>query len=170
MISRQDLIDNLTRECSICSHLYTKIPDTAFDFRPTAGQRSTLELMRYLSICGIAPLHIMLNGSDWSQWKSFGEKSAALVAADFPAAMAQQADDMRKMFDRISDDQFLSLEVKHPRGEVMKLGTGIVRMPLSWLVAYRMQLFLYAKQSGAQDIGTSNNWSGIDRPAPAQKT
>ncbi|TND10094.1 MAG: hypothetical protein FD123_342 [Bacteroidetes bacterium] len=167
MISRHDMLDAIIKECEICKHLYTKIPADTFDFRPTPGQRSTLELLRYLSICGSAPLHVVLNGSDWSLWKSFSERSATMTAEEFPAAMDRQIEEIKNLFAAIADTDLRSLDVKHPRGEVMKLGTGIVRMPLGWLTAYRMQLFLYAKQSGASDIGTSNNWAGVDR-APAQ--
>ena len=36
--------------------------------------------------------------------------------------------------------------------------------PLKWSVAYKMQLFLYMKQSGTPNIGTMNLWAGMDQP------
>jgi hypothetical protein len=35
---------------------------------------------------------------------------------------------------------------------------------LKMAAAYKMQLFLYMKQSGTSDIGTSNLWAGMDTP------
>jgi hypothetical protein len=42
------------------------------------------------------------------------------------------------------------------------LGRALVETTLKWLTAYRMQLFLYAKASGNEKIGTANNWAGVD--------
>lgn len=164
MITRQQALDSILQECEIIKHLYTKIPADAFDFRPTEGQRSTLELLRYLAICGSAPLHVMLNDSDWKTWKPYTESVQQMTAEEFPAAMEKQKEEITRMINSIPEEDFATKEVKRPTGEVMTLGLGIIRMPLSWLTAYRMQLFLYAKQSGAPDLATSNNWSGMDRP------
>ncbi|HEU4719128.1 MAG TPA: hypothetical protein VFU15_14895 [Bacteroidia bacterium] len=164
MISRQQLIDSLVKECNVSKHLFSRIPTDAYDFRPTEKQRSTLELLRYLAYCGSAPIHVMLNGSDWkTQWKPYTESVARMRPEEFPAAMDRQAEEMTRMINSIPDEDFTTKEVKHPTGEVMTLGLGLVRMPLSWLTAYRQQLFLYAKQSGAHELGTSNNWHGRDR-------
>jgi len=163
MIDRQDFLDSLLKECEICKHLYTKIAPDTFDFRPTPGQRSTLELLRYLAVCGSASMHVMTNGSDWSLWKPYTAHIAEMPHEDFPAAMDRQAEVMKKIFLAIPDEDLRAKEVKHPTGTTMPMGVGLMRMTFSWLTAYRMQLFLYAKQSGAEEIGTSNNWAGMDR-------
>ncbi len=163
MISRQDFLDALMKEVHICKHLYTKIPKDAFDFRPSEGQRSTLELLRYLAVCGSASMYVMLNGSDWKLWKPYTEKSINMNAEDFIEAMENQAAAMKEMLDAIPEDYFFTQDVKHPNGAEMKLGLGLMTMPYAWLVAYRMQLFLYLKQIGVTDIGTSNVWGGADR-------
>jgi hypothetical protein len=165
MISRQEVLDLLIHECEVCKHLYSKVPKDAFDFRPTEKQRSTTELLRYLSICGSAPLHVMHNDSDWKQWKPFTEHSTQMSHEEFPAAMDKQIEDIKRLLAAFSDDD-LTKEAKSPRGETMTVGMGIISMSLTWLTAYRMQLFLYAKQSGASEIGTSNNWAGKERPQP----
>jgi hypothetical protein len=163
MITRQQLIDSLVKECEIAKHLFSKIPADAYDYRPSEKQRSTLELLRYLAVCGSASTHVMLNGSDWKLWKPFTDSMLEMKAEDFPAAMDRQAQALSEMIGSIPEEHFSAVEVKHPTGETMTLGLGLVRMPLSWLTAYRMQLFLYAKQSGAVELSTSNNWQGRDR-------
>ncbi len=60
----------------------------------------------------------------------------------------------------------LETETVYPWGEKVKLGRALLEAPLKYLTAYRMQLFLYAKQSGAE-VGTANNWRGVDpKPKP----
>ena len=50
-----------------------------------------------------------------------------------------------------------------PEHQSKGLGTALVDGPLKWLLAYKMQLFLYVKASGATGIGTSNVWGGRDQ-------
>jgi hypothetical protein len=35
---------------------------------------------------------------------------------------------------------------------------------LKWITAYKMQLFLYIKANGVDNISTSNVWGGFDMP------
>ena len=44
--------------------------------------------------------------------------------------------------------------------DVEPLGRALLEMPLKWMTAYRMQLFLYAKAAGAVDLTTADNWRG----------
>ncbi len=161
MITRDELLASIIHECNICQHLYSKIPADGFDFRPTPGQRSTTELLRYLSIVGIASIRSMVTGS-WDAWGEFTARAREMSHEEFPAAMERQIEEIREAFASLSDEDFTNMEVSHPAGEKMSLAYGMMRMPIYWLVAYRMQLFLYAKQAGTHDIGTSNNWSGFD--------
>ena len=168
MLSKTDFIISIQKEIEISKHLYSKIPSDGFDFKPTENQRTTLELLRYLSMCGCASTDVLVHDSDWKLWKPYGEKSATLKGEDFPAAMDEQGAIIIKMIEGIPEGDFHSRIVKHPSGEEMPLGIGLIRMPYSWLVAYRMQLFLYLKQMGI-DIGTSNNWRGKDKAPPVAK-
>lgn len=169
MISREQFLVSLQKECSIIQHLYEKIPAGAFDYRPSEKQRSMTELLRYLAICGSASMHVMLHESDWKLWKPYTESSATMDPADFPSALTFEMNEMSRMMSLIPEGDFLTKEVKHPTGELMPLGVGLMRMSYSWLVAYRMQLFLYLKQVGVEDIGTSNAWAGRDRTPPIGK-
>jgi hypothetical protein len=169
MISREQFLQSIEKETSIIKHLYEKIPADAFDFRPSEKQRSMIELLRYLSVCACASMHVITNGSDWKTWKPYTDRSAAMEPKDFFAAMDLQLEEITKMLAAIPEEDFLTKEVKHPTGEEMTLGLGLMRMPYTWLVAYRMQLFLYLKQVGVADLHTSNAWAGRDRTPPVAK-
>ena len=52
VLTKSELIVSLRDEVRILLHLASKIDRTWLDYRPTSKQRSTLELLRYLSVMG----------------------------------------------------------------------------------------------------------------------
>ncbi|HET6990848.1 MAG TPA: hypothetical protein VFJ43_05965, partial [Bacteroidia bacterium] len=97
MISREDFLQSLLKETRVIRHLFEKIPTDAFDYRPSEKQRSMLELLRYLTVCGCASMHVITTGSDWKTWKPYTDRSAEMQAKDFLAAMDLQDEEMKKM-------------------------------------------------------------------------
>ena len=65
----------------------------------------------------------------------------------------------------LSPTDFLEREAELPWGQKVRLGRALVETALKTLVAYRMQLFLYAKGMGNHALGPSNCWVGVDRPS-----
>lgn len=163
MITKDQLAASLTRECDICRHLFTKLGPAAHDYRPSPGQRSTTDLLRYLSYCGIAGVRSMAE-KNWKIFAERAERAKEMPAAEFPAAMDRQKREIEAFFESVSDQTLGTQEAQVPGGGTLPLGAAIMSGPLKWLTAYKMQLFLYAKATGA-DIGTVNAWAGIDRPA-----
>lgn len=162
MITKDQLAVAMIHECDVCMHLYGKLTPAAFDYRPAPGQRNTLELLRYLAICGIAGMRCMQAGN----WKLFGEFSARVQAMPpdgFPAAMEQQKTEIREFFATVSDEVLRTQPAVLPTGVTQPLGAAIVMGPCKWLTAYKMQLFLYAKAAGIPELGTANAWAGADR-------
>ena len=51
-LTKDELITSLQNEVRILQHLCTKIEPSMLDYRPTPKQRSTLELLRYLTSMG----------------------------------------------------------------------------------------------------------------------
>jgi hypothetical protein len=47
-------------------------------------------------------------------------------------------------------------------GEKATLGAFLVKWVLPGCAAYRMQVFLYLKASGREELNTMNLWSGVD--------
>jgi len=167
MISRNSLEESILRECDICLHLFTKLPPESYDHRPTSGQRSTAELLRYLSFVAIAYMKCMSSG-DWSAWREYGAQAKEMPPGEFPAAMKRQMGELREIFAGLTEEDLETRMVRVPWGEEMPMGPAILETVLKWMVGYKMQLFLYAKASGASEISTANCWRGIDSP-PAEK-
>jgi len=161
MIRKEHLAAAMTRECDIAKHLVTKCGAEAFDYRPSEGQRSTLELMRYLAACGIGGIESLATGD----WKAFGRYTArveTMTPAEFPVAMDRQKAEIEAFFAGITEEELETRTARLPAGDPMPLDAAIMGGPLKWLAAYKMQLFLYAKATGVAGIGTANAWAGID--------
>jgi len=160
--TKQQLIDSIVHECTVCKHLYGKLPAGSLEYRPTPGQRSTAELLQYLSITAIGPIRAFTEGGE--AWRSYDEAAAAMRPEDFPAAMDRQIEEVRAAIEGISDEMLTTHEVTLPGGRKLPLGAVLIESALKWITAYRMQLFLYAKSAGAEAIGTRNCWGGVDAP------
>jgi hypothetical protein len=169
LIDKNTIRDLILEQCDICLHLAEKVPAGGLDYRPTPGQRSTLELLRYLSFCGLGATRTMAEGN-WDGYKALAEASEAMTAEAFPTAMAAQKEALTAYFEGLTQADLDKRIATTPLGVEMPLGKALLQLPFSWMVAYRMQLFLYVKQAGTTDIGTANCWAGIDwePPAPAE--
>ena len=163
VITKSELIAALQDEVRILLHLASKVDQTKLDYRPTEKQRSTIELLRYLSFCGTAFLRSALDGN-WDAYSALEAESKTLAAGDFPAAMERQKAAIRAVFAEFTDADLATRRVKSPTGEDLPLGRALLDLPLRFLVGYRMQLFLYAKAAGAESLGTSDCWWGIEWP------
>lgn len=165
-MTRDQLLAAMQRECDIIVHLFSKIPDGTLDFRFTDGQRTTLELLQYLSFVGVATTRAITEGS-FDHIPPLSEKSKALRAEDFPAAMEAQKATLADLFAGITDEQWTNSRYTMPWGQEMSWGEALTGFPYACFVAYRMQLFLHAKAAGNADINTMNCWAGMDAPTPA---
>lgn len=166
MITKDQLLSAMQRECDICTHLHGKIPDGSSDFRFTPPQRSTLELLQYLSFVGTGFTTAVLESS-WDPYAELAKASKSLASEDFPAAMEKQKQDLADLFAKVTDEDLATKEFTQPWGNTQKLGHALQELAYASLVAYRMQLFLHAKSSGNADISTPNCWAGVDMP-PAE--
>ena len=164
MLSKAQFLELLDNETMLLKHLHTKITPAMLDYRPSPGQRSTLELLRYLSTTALVGTRFFLEGN-WDFFASLRPQLESMQSADFPAALDRQVQTIRELLGSMDDRQLAEREVTYINGSKMPLGQAIVMGPLRWLPAYRMQLFLYLKASGAPELSTSNLWGGRD-PEP----
>lgn len=164
MITKQQLASSIATECDIAVHLFGKLGPDSYDYRPSPGQRNTTELLQYLSMCGIGGIRWLEQGRP-KVWKEHVAKAADLPPAKFVEAMQQQKAEIAEFFTRTDASVLATREATMPTGDKMPLGAAIMNGPLKWLTAYKLQLFLYAKATGATEIGTANAWAGIDWPA-----
>lgn len=163
MITPRQFLDAVDHETRVVKHLATKVAAGTYDWRPTPGQRSTIELMRYLTSAASVPCRAMIEGN-WDASEALEKEAEAVTPATFAAAMDRQRDVVAAALAPLSERDYAERDAALPWGTPVKLGEALVRTVLYTYVAYRMQLFLYAKQSGASDIGPAECWVGVSPP------
>ncbi len=164
VLTKAELIGSLHNEVRILLHLITKIDRAKLDYRPTPKQRSTLELLKYLSIMGPGLVQATKAGAfDPAAWTA---ATAAAEARDFDQTVktiAGHADAYSTLLADMSDADFRgTIEMF---GNKTTRGAFIVNLVLGGCAAYRTQLFNYLKACGREELGTMNLWGGMDAPA-----
>ena len=105
VLTKAELIGALQHETNILLHLAGKIDRTQLDYRPTAGQRSTMELLRYLSLMGPQLTKACVTGTfDMAGW---GAADQAAKERDFDGTLAEIAthsDKYAALLAAVSDD------------------------------------------------------------------
>jgi hypothetical protein len=166
VLTKSELIGSLQNEVRILLHLASKVEPTMVDYRPTPKQRSTLELLKYLSIMGPGLVKAATAGTfDPAVWTVAQQAAEARDFDQTVAAIAEQSAEYAALLGAMSDEDL--------RGEINMFGSKttrgafIVNLVLSGCAAYRTQLFLYLKACGRDELNTMNLWAGIDPPAAA---
>jgi hypothetical protein len=160
-LTTAELVESLQNEIRILLHLATKIDRSKLDYRPTAKQRSTIELLRYLSIMGPGLVPAIKTGNfDGAAW---GAAVAAADAKDLDAILAdigQQSDMYAAEVGSMTDAEMASQLDMFGRSK--SRGAHLVNLVLCGHAAYRTQLFLYLKACGRDELNTMNLWAGMD--------
>jgi hypothetical protein len=164
MYTKQQFLKSLKLETKIIKHLATQVPAGQLEYRPTPAQRSTIELMRFLTLTAYGSARWAVE-QQWEFWDALEAESKKVEAATFAKAMDRQVKAIEKLLKPLNDKQLVKKTTKTWSGSKLSLGEGLVDMVLKSLVAYRMQLFLYAKASGAAHLTSSDCWQG----KPAKK-
>jgi hypothetical protein len=164
VLTKSELIASLQHEVHVLVHLASKIEPKMLDYRPTPKQRSTIELLKYLTIMGPALIRSAKIGAfDVEHWTAADREAQARNLDQTVAAIAAQRDTYAALLGDMSDADF--------RGEIEMFGKKttrgafIVNLVLCGCTAYRTQLFLYLKACGREELGTMNLWSGVDAAA-----
>jgi hypothetical protein len=165
MFTVENFIATWRKESRISINLFNKLPAGGLDYRPTAGQRNTVELLRYLSYGPYNGVAKIIAG-DWQHGKGTAEMTAGMPAADFIARMAWQADALERVVNSIPSTALATESMTFPWGENLKKGEALM-YPLRWLIGYRMQLFLYLKAAGAHQLNTTDCWRLVEPAAAA---
>jgi hypothetical protein len=156
MLSIDTFIANWQKESRICINLFAKMPPGGVDYRPTAGQRSTIELLRYLSYGPYNGVHKILAG-DWAKGRPTAEATAGMPPSDFPERMAWQSEAVARELRSVPVSTLLTENMTMPWGEILKRGEALF-IPFRWLTGYKMQFFLYLKSAGATQLNTTDCW------------
>ncbi len=161
--TKENLVASIENEFRILKHLWEKIPAGTEGYKPTEGQRTTLELLQYLSTIFANATHVIYEGQT-EAYKTAPLKSEDTTIENFPSKMDEQLAVWKGMIEKFDEGQLSTTINIYGMGDMPK-GRYLVENLLKWAAAYKMQLFLYCKSSGNSSIGTSNLWGGVDIPA-----
>ena len=89
MITKDQLLASMRHETKVMQHLATKVPPGTYDWRPTPAQRSTLELMKYLTTCGSIGVSFAVTGT-WDMAQKLETEAESVTPETFHAAMDRQ--------------------------------------------------------------------------------
>jgi hypothetical protein len=166
VLTKEELIASLQNEVRILVHLTTKIDRSQLDYRPTPKQRSTIELLRYLTIMGPNLIPAIKTGT--FDGAAFGASQAAANALNFDqtvAALEKLSGSYAQQLGAFSDADFR--EQIEMFGQKSSRGAHLVYLLVSGHAAYRTQLFCYLKSCGRDELSTMNLWGGVDAPMQA---
>jgi hypothetical protein len=166
ILSKSELIGSLQHEVHILSHLASKVDRAAVDYRPTPKQRSTLELLQYMSIMGPQLIEAAKRGGfDVPTWTAAQQEAAARNFDQTVAAIDKQRELYPALLADVTDADFRrEIEMF---GQKTTVGALLINLVLGGHAAYRTQLFCYLKECGREELSTMNLWAGTDAPEPA---
>ena len=166
VLTKEELIGSLQNEVRILLHLAGKIDRSKLDYRPTDKQRSTIELLRYMTIMGPQVVTAIKSGTfDGAAWEAANQAANAKNFDQVVAAIEAQSALFAEKLGAWTDADF--------RGEIEMFGRKqsrgyhLVNIMLSGYAAYRTQLFCYLKSCGREELNTMNLWGGMDAAMPA---
>jgi len=166
VLTKEELIGNLQNEVRILLHLTSKVHRNQLDYRPTPKQRSTIELLRYLTIMGPNLIPAIKTGT--FDGAAFGASQAAANAMNFDqvvAAIEKLSSTYAEQLGAFSDADFRGQIDMF--GQKSSRGSHLVFLLVSGHAAYRTQLFCYLKACGRDELNTMNLWGGMDAPMQA---
>jgi hypothetical protein len=164
VLTKSELIESLQDEVRILLHLTTKIDPARLDYRPTPRQRSTLELLKYLTVMGPGLIRAARAGAfDAAAWTEATKAAETRTFDQTLAAIAAHTEEYAALLGPMADAEFRTgIEIF---GRKTTRGSFIVNFVLSGCAAYRLQLFMYLKACGREELSTMNLWSGVDAPS-----
>jgi hypothetical protein len=163
VLTKEELIASLQNEVRILVHLAGKVDKSKLDYRPTPKQRSTLELLQYMSMMGPRLIEISKTGTfDRAIWGPAEEAAKKLSYDQAVAAIQKQSDEYARLLSGWTETE-LRAEVDM-FGRKSSRGSILVNMVLAGHAAYRTQLFCYLKACGRDELSTMNLWAGRDAP------
>ena len=161
VMSRSELIASLQNEVRILLHLAGKVEASMLDYRPTPSQRSTIELLQYLTMMGPELIRaVRAGGFDGAAWTAAEQRASSLSFEAVVAAIAAQTTIYADMLGDVPEAE-LRREIALFGGPE-SVGSTLVNQVLCGCAAYRTQLFLYLKACGRHELTTLDLWAGVD--------
>lgn len=159
MITKQQYIESITKELEIIKHLGQKITPEQLSHKPTEKQRSVQELMHYLSYIFIAGVDTIVLG-DKDAYTTHSTEPIPTIE-NFTQKIEREVARIVELVSPMSDETLA--EDITMWGMTQSRALHLLSL-LKIASAYKMQLFLYMKQSGSAQLNTMNLWAGMDTP------
>ena len=107
VLTKAELLGSLQNEVRILLHLATKIDRAKLDYRPTPKQRSTLELLRYLSFMGPTLIQAARHGSfDPGAWTTVQQAAEGRDFDQTLDAISAMSDQYTSLLSDMPDSDF----------------------------------------------------------------
>ena len=165
VFTKDELIGSLQNEVRILLHLASKIDRAQLDYRPGPKQRSTIELLGYMSVMGPElTAYIKAGKFDGAAWQGALAAANGQTLDQVLAAIGSQSKQYERLIGDYAEPEF-GVEIEM-FGRKASRGSLLVNMVLCGYAAYRAQLFLYLKACGREELNTMNLWAGVDGPMP----
>ena len=164
IITKSELLASLQKEVRILLHLAGKIDRSLLDYRPTPKQRSTIELLQYLSYMGPAMVRYA-KGEPFNPdaWAGTVKLAASRGLDETLAEIATHNEKYTALLADMDDAAFRA-ELTGFDGAKTTCGSFIINNVIAQCSAYRTQLFMYLKACGRDELNTTNLWVGVDPP------
>jgi hypothetical protein len=160
MITKEQYIGSFVHEIEIIKHLAGKVDASKLDYRPTPGQRSTLELLQYLGSTIHTSVSAYIAG-DQNVYIELSKNKDLVTFENFISKMDEHSKFVKEAIGALTEEDMQKESTIW--GSTATLAMHLLGV-LKSVTAYKMQLFLYIKASGNSEIGTSNVWGGRDMP------
>ncbi len=162
MISKEQYIERMKKEFGIIKHLAEKVTVEQLGFKPTDGQRTLGELMQYLTTIFVMGAESVATG-DGEAYKKYADTPMPTLET-FGQMMDAELEKFLSFVEPMTDEEL--------KTEMNMWGSNQTKaMHLFGFygiaTAYKMQLFLYMKQTGMPHLNTMNLWAGMDTPPKA---
>lgn len=163
VLTKDELIKSLQNEVHILTHLISKVEPSMVDYRPTPKQRSTIELLQYLTLMGPHLTMALKAGAfDGAAWGAADAEAKTKDLAGVKAAIEAQSAWFAENVGSMSDADFRKSVALFGPGSENTVGGHMVFLVLGGYAAYRTQLFCYLKANGRDELNTFNLWQGVD--------
>jgi hypothetical protein len=163
MITPQHLLNAIWNEIRILKHLGSKVTATNKDFKLTPTQRSIEELEHYIISSFPAQVQLMVKWSwDENIYKELTSKFEWFTFDQFVSELDTCFAVISEQINTLTDAQWQ--EEMTIRGMNWPRTRFLNDYVLTFLWAYKMQLFLQLKASGLTELSTYNLRAGMDAP------
>jgi hypothetical protein len=129
MYRKADFIKSLKHEAKIIKHLVAGLSPAQLEYRPTPAQRSTLEVIQYLSYAPLATAEYLVSGS-WDHYEALATAAKAVTPASVAKVIDKEVAGIVKRLAKVSDAQIMRKTVKSWTGKKMGMGEALIELVL----------------------------------------